>query len=427
MRIFDRILLACGIVVAIGAAQSTLVVWDLTQLSNRIVEMTTTPLLEVDSADRMAALFRNADQQLADATDAIHFVSSAEATAAFEDTLAAIKTEIARFSSAPIPSRTRRRLDRASRRLDQWAAEALTLLGERPATSIVTHGELDSEQSLIVGDLTALVEDALRSAEVAKTDMLGLAALSRRRSIVELIMMILASIGVSLTAAFSITRPMGRLKDTMALVAAGRLDTAIQDLKRRDELGSMSQALEVFRQQALNVRKLEQTERETREREAALEVARVADLQRRETSFHLLFRSNPVAMWVHDIHSGSFIAVNDAAVQHYGYSREQFLSMRTSDIGWVTDAKRDVTPINGGAQRHRKADGVEIEVSIYESFLEYEDRSALLTAIIDLTERHRAERRIRHLAHHDALTDLPNRFAFDEMFSSSLRSALDSL
>ena len=273
MKIFDRILLACGIVVAIGAAQNTFVVWDLTQLSTRIVEMTTTPLCKFNSADRMAALFRAADQQLVDATDAIHFISSSRQPRTTKKQSRRSKTRSQGFHRRRCPQTPRRRINGISQHLDEWAVAALILLGEQPATSIVTHDELEREQSLTPGDLAALVQDALRSAEAAKSDMLGLTAFSRHRSIAKSLLTFLAGVTLSLMAAFSITRPMGRLKDTMALVAAGYLDTlAIQDLKRRDELGSMSQALEVFRQQALNVRKLEQTERETRDREAALRI-----------------------------------------------------------------------------------------------------------------------------------------------------------
>ena len=169
----------------------------------------------------------------------------------------------------------------------------------------------------------------------------------------------------------------------------------------------MARTLEFFRGQALNVRTLEENDRKTRELEAAQELLRIEDLKKRHASFQLLFVSNPVSMWVHDANTGRIIAVNDAAVKHYGYNREAFLSMSTSALGCSDIELSELEPTSGDTQWHRTANGAEIEVAIYESFLTYEDCPAALIAAIDLTDRRRAERKILHLAHHDALTDLP--------------------
>jgi PAS domain-containing protein len=53
----------------------------------------------------------------------------------------------------------------------------------------------------------------------------------------------------------------------------------------------------------------------------------VTEEKRREESFRLLFERNPVPMWVINSKSLCFLAINDAAVTHYGYSREQLMSM----------------------------------------------------------------------------------------------------
>jgi len=45
------------------------------------------------------------------------------------------------------------------------------------------------------------------------------------------------------------------------------------------------------------------------------------------------FDANPHPMWIHDLQTLRFLAVNDAAVEHYGYSRADFLRMTTRDIG----------------------------------------------------------------------------------------------
>ena len=161
----------------------------------------------------------------------------------------------------------------------------------------------------------------------------------------------------------------------------------------------------------------------------------ISESKRREASFRLLFESNPLPMWVFDVDTIQFLAVNDAAVAHYGYSREQFLAMTLADIRPIEDRERLVQLVRSdpGTQkgeeiwRHRKADGSEIEVSVYSRALRHEDRRAVLVAICDVTEQRQADRervrseeRIVHLAHHDALTDLPNRALFCEELDRAL-------
>ena len=51
-----------------------------------------------------------------------------------------------------------------------------------------------------------------------------------------------------------------------------------------------------------------------------------------EEQYRLLFESNPLAMWVYDLETLRFLAVNNATVEQYGYSREQFLDMTIEQI-----------------------------------------------------------------------------------------------
>lgn len=62
----------------------------------------------------------------------------------------------------------------------------------------------------------------------------------------------------------------------------------------------------------------------------ALELA----LRKREEQYRHLFEANPQPMWVHDLDTLRFLAVNDAAIVHYGYTREQLLAMTSSRCCW---------------------------------------------------------------------------------------------
>jgi diguanylate cyclase (GGDEF)-like protein/PAS domain S-box-containing protein len=128
----------------------------------------------------------------------------------------------------------------------------------------------------------------------------------------------------------------------------------------------------------------------------------ITDLKRREASFRLLFDSNPLPMCVYECETLRFLAVNDAAVEHYGYSREQFLAMTILDIRPPDQRAEVETAIRKGIQegtdrfwQHTKADGTLITVAIYKQALTHDGCSAALVAMIDVTERVRTEDELR--------------------------------
>ncbi len=129
----------------------------------------------------------------------------------------------------------------------------------------------------------------------------------------------------------------------------------------------------------------------------------ITELKQREASFRLLFDGNPVPMWVYEHETLGFLAVNDAAVEHYGYTREQFLTMTLYDILAPEDremlsAMAETLRHSADAKRtwrHRKADGTPIDVAVYRRNLPFEGHAASLVAAVDLTDRKRAEDELR--------------------------------
>ena len=159
----------------------------------------------------------------------------------------------------------------------------------------------------------------------------------------------------------------------------------------------------------------------------------ITDLKRREASFRLLFEENPLPMWVSDANTQQLLAVNAAMCEHYGYASERLLAMAERDLRQDKDGERTPaadSPRQGKALQetvtHLTASGATIDVIIESRPLRYQGRDAVVSVAFDLTERKRAEERVRHLAWHDALTDLPNRAALDEQLARTLASAARS-
>src|SRR5687768_11556584 len=91
-----------------------------------------------------------------------------------------------------------------------------------------------------------------------------------------------------------------------------------------------------------------------------------------EGRYRLLFESNPHPMWVYDLETLRFLTVNAAAIHHYGYTKEEFLSLTIRDIRPqedVPDLLENISRVNGnldvaGVWRHQRKDGSQIDVEI---------------------------------------------------------------
>ena len=160
-----------------------------------------------------------------------------------------------------------------------------------------------------------------------------------------------------------------------------------------------------------------------------------------EVRYRQLFEANPHSMWVYDLETLRFLAVNAAAIAHYGYSREEFLAMTIKDIRPPEDIPAllaSVATVTDGlcepkVWRHRKRDGTIIEVEISAHVLEFDGRRAEVVLANDVTERRRAETRsageravLELLASGAPLADVLNRLArtYEEVFPGMFCSVL---
>ena len=119
-----------------------------------------------------------------------------------------------------------------------------------------------------------------------------------------------------------------------------------------------------------------------------------------EAKYRALFQANPHPMWVYDLETLRFLAVNDAAVAHYGYSRDEFLSLTIRDIRPPEDIPRllaNVAAVTEGIDKagiwhHCKKNGELIEVDIISHTLGFDDRRAEMVLAQDVTLQRQAER-----------------------------------
>lgn len=174
-----------------------------------------------------------------------------------------------------------------------------------------------------------------------------------------------------------ITTPIAEMNAAAAAVAAGDYSRRVR-ADRHDEIGHLGRTFNAM----------------------AADVKTTSDaLRKSEDSYRRLFASNPHPMWVYDVETLRFLDVNDMAIVHYGYSRDEFLAMTIKDIRSDTEVRAllaNVAQIRptvemSGIWKHRKKDDAIIDVEVSSHAVILEGRAARVVLAHDVTERLRSQ------------------------------------
>jgi PAS domain S-box-containing protein len=120
-----------------------------------------------------------------------------------------------------------------------------------------------------------------------------------------------------------------------------------------------------------------------------------------EQRYAALFASAPVPMWVFDRATRQFLMVNQAAIQDYGYSADEFLSMTLFDIHSDAEPARlhhclaDAVRTRQGAWQHRRKDGSLFFVDVVAQPIQYDGHTACFVVALDVTAQLKAEKEVQ--------------------------------
>ena len=143
------------------------------------------------------------------------------------------------------------------------------------------------------------------------------------------------------------------------------------------------------------------------------------ELEAAATKYQLLFQAHPEPMLVFDLETQRFLEVNEAAIQGYGYSRDEFLGMTIKDLDAPVEVGASLEPapivaeLGEGGLCHRKKDGTVIEVLITTHDLVYGGQKSRYVMAQDVTQKHLLAQKLHQLQRVESLGKLAAGVAHD--------------
>lgn len=151
-----------------------------------------------------------------------------------------------------------------------------------------------------------------------------------------------------------------------------------------------------------------------------------------EQRYAALFDMAPIPMWVYDADSLAFLTVNRAAVQHYGYSVDEFLSMSILDLHTYVDAgqreeqRACARMIAGERWEHRTRNGDRFIVRPFSKPVQYGGQAARFVVALDISPQVKAESDVQeHLYSLQRAADAAQAITWHQTLSATLQEIAD--
>jgi methyl-accepting chemotaxis protein len=280
MSTLQRMIVAFAIVVAIGAAQGLLMLSNLGSLGDKITYVATRPIAEVDNARAAWSAYRDAQGYLASFLEMTRPQDSKVALGEFNARVKVLTDHLDRLAGSSAAAADK--LKAAKGDVGAWAEKARVLLGATGATSIPAPHALAQIEVAVRKNLDQLVSLALADANAIRADVEESIARVRQLGMIFIAFGIVAGAAIAVFMGRAITRPLHRLAATMRQLSQGQLDVAVADQKRKDEIGGMASAVQVFKDNMMETARLRAEQAELESRAVA---QRRADMDRLASEF----------------------------------------------------------------------------------------------------------------------------------------------
>jgi diguanylate cyclase (GGDEF)-like protein/PAS domain S-box-containing protein len=155
------------------------------------------------------------------------------------------------------------------------------------------------------------------------------------------------------------------------------------------------------------------------------------DLVEAEAKYRSLIENSLVGVYI--IQDEKLVYVNPRLCEMSGYNCEELVGLHVSDFIYADDLplvnENILKRFNNEAgtikyeYRAIRKDKSIITFELYGSKIIYNGRDAIIGTVIDITERKNTEKMIKHMAYHDQLTDLPNRYLLREKLNESIKAS----
>ncbi len=282
MSTLQRMFAAFTAVVFIGAIQGFLMLSSLGSVGEKAIFVATKPIMGVDNARAAWSSYRDAQEFLADYLEATTKPESKGALVDFEARMAKLSAQLDRVSEAITSTKANDILNSLRSDIWEWAQKAQILLGASTATDIPSQHSLKQVEVEIRTSLDELVALQIANANEVGSQVEEAVSTARYLGLIFILLGITAGAVIAFFLGRAITQPLKRLASTMQKLSRGELEVSVADQNRKDEIGSMAVAVQVFKANMIEAERLRSEQADSEKRVVEL---RKADMSRLANDF----------------------------------------------------------------------------------------------------------------------------------------------